>query len=134
MGGIFQPAKDPGPVTAGELAALDAEKANKVQENWIEVIDFFNGWIEGDPQYNRPAFYKDEFNNVRLRGVFKNGLSDNTVFILPEGYRPSKIQLLCGINGIAVGALVAVNIDGSVVFYANGQVSFFSIDSLYFKL
>ena len=67
--------------------ALNAKKANKVQEAWITPT-LVNGWITGDNAIFAPIQYKkDNFGFVHLRGGIANGVN-NTICTLPVGYRP----------------------------------------------
>ena len=67
--------------------ALDAKKANNVQEAWITPT-LINGWITGDNASIAPIQYKkDNFGCVHLRGGIANGVNRN-ICTLPVGYRP----------------------------------------------
>jgi hypothetical protein len=70
------------------------------QLKWINIGDsgapaFQNGWAvfvakakDGTSLYAPPAYSKDAFGTVRLRGALKGGTAA-TGFILPPGYRPA---------------------------------------------
>ena len=67
--------------------ALDAKKANNVQEAWISPT-LLNGWITGDTAFFAPIQYKkDNFGFVHLRGGIANGVNKD-ICTLPVGYRP----------------------------------------------
>ena len=67
--------------------ALDAKKANKVQEAWI-MPTLINGWITGDNTLFAPIQYKkDNFGFVHLRGGIANGVNRD-ICTLPVKYRP----------------------------------------------
>lgn len=84
-------------------------KANKIQENWITPT-LINNWslaLNGDV-----AYYKDNFNIVRLKGYLQPG--NSYCFILPVGYRPFRtINTPCVIDGVT---------SGYVVIFGNGRV------------
>ena len=67
--------------------ALDAKKANNVQEAWIKPT-LINEWTTGDNALFAPIQYKkDNFGFVHLRGGIANGVN-RTICTLPVGYRP----------------------------------------------
>ena len=61
------------------------KKANKTQEGWIHPV-LFNGWTTPSGRVTR--YFKDEFGMVHVEGTMQGGTS-NTLFTLPQGYRPS---------------------------------------------
>ena len=70
-----------------KVTALDAKKANNVQEAWISPT-LLNGWITVDNAPFAPIQYKkDNFGCVHLRGGIANGVNRD-ICTLPVGYRP----------------------------------------------
>ena len=70
-----------------QIIALDAKKANKVQEAWITPT-LINGW---KTFVNSPVQYrKDEFGVVHFRGRLDPSTKTTSEFCsLPAGYRPN---------------------------------------------
>lgn len=68
-----------------------AGKANKKQEDWI-TPDLLNGWQQwnSDNYYPEIGFKKDDMKIVSIKGMLTN-TSNDTIFVLPVGYRPSRI-------------------------------------------
>ena len=65
-----------------------AGKADKKQEDWITPT-LLNGF-KGVANDTIPQFYKNSFGEVLIHGYVIGGKSDQSVFILPEGYRPKR--------------------------------------------
>lgn len=73
------------------------DKASLTLDQW-HVIGaagepaFLNGWAAYGGGYSIPAFKKDPFGRVQLRGLMKNGTITAPMFILPVGYRPTTVH------------------------------------------
>jgi hypothetical protein len=82
------PASEPDYDLAAHIANPDAHDiaARFEVEDWTEVSTLQNGW-QVQTGFT-PAFYKDPFGVVRIRGRVINGTNETAVFTLPEGYRP----------------------------------------------
>ena len=90
---------------------------------------FQNGWVNEGPTSDETAgFAEDRSGLVRLKGVIQSGTND-TVFTLPAGYRPSKnvIETMLRQNG--PNELI-VHPDGGVVI--TGGLGFASLDGVTF--
>lgn len=112
--------------TAGNPHNIDS-KANIALEA-ISTPTLLNGWVNYDSTYSQAGYYKDNFGIVHLTGTVKDGPSGNIIFILPSGYRPSKItQFFC-----ATGAVIFINTSGEVT-YSSGSKTNLSLDGIYFR-
>lgn len=69
------------------LENLSSKKANKQQENWIPAV-LQNSWLNYGGSFPPVRYMKDELGMVHPSGLAKNGVVNNTIFTLPEGYRP----------------------------------------------
>jgi hypothetical protein len=76
------------------INSLDANKANKVQEDWITAT-LQNGWTTVDMYTAK--YMKDEFGFVHLKGEVKDGALATTILTLPPGYRPEEGAFSIGI-------------------------------------
>lgn len=74
-----------------DFSAKFSTKANKVQENWINTT-LLNGWVTALNE--SPAYFKDDFGVIRVKGNIKNGniTNGNIIFTLPVGYRPTETR------------------------------------------
>lgn len=105
-------------------------------ESWHEVGSpgepvFQNGWTNTGPATDvTAAFFKDPYGIVHLKGLIYNGPNDAAIFVLPDGYRPSKglIQLVW--RGSGSGKL-NVESNGTVLFQ-DGAVAA-SLDGVTFR-
>lgn len=84
---------------------------NAVKEDALTPT-YVNSWTYFDSN-SVVRFWKDADNNVHIEGVVKSGTA-NTIFTLPEGYRPSQALNLTTISGSALARVIA-NTDGTVV-------------------
>jgi len=93
-----------------------------------------NGWINYGGEHAGAGYFKDYNGIVYLRGSIKNGISlpGTTIFILPEGYRPST-------SGRLMFPVIGNNVFSRVDIWANGEVlimtdpgSFLSLDGIHF--
>lgn len=50
---------------------------------------FENGWVAYGGTHAVPAFYKDQFGWVHVKGLIRNGTMGVAAFTLPVGYRPA---------------------------------------------
>ena len=74
-----------------------AGKADKKQEDWITPT-LLNGF-KGVAQNTIPQFYKNSLGEVLIHGYVMGGQIDQTIFILPEGYRPKRHLYIPCTNG-----------------------------------
>lgn len=78
-----------------EVSIQLQSKANKKQEDWIAPT-LLNG---ATPGQRAPRYRKDEFGVVRLSGSVSDVSMNQTLFVLPSGYRPSGILHLPTLHG-----------------------------------
>lgn len=100
--------------------ALDAKKANKVQEAWITPT-LLNGVTNYAGGLAPVRYYKNEFNTVCLDGISSSVATETIIFTLPVGYRPSKRLYIPTVVGNVFGRL-EIGTDGSVKL-GNGSAS-----------
>lgn len=114
-----------------ELRRLENEKANKTQEAWITPT-LLNGWVSFGAPEDIPSYYKDEFGNVKMRGVLKSGTLSVSMFTLPIGYRPLKNKYFSIISN-NVPAFVLINPSGGVNPLVGTSNVFVSLDNITFR-
>ena len=119
------------PVSTATQTALNL-KANKVQEAWITPT-LINGWVAFGGAEDGPAYYKDNFGNVKLRGVVKSGTLSVSTFMLPIGYRPAKNKYFAVISNNVPG-FVLIDPYGGVIPLAGTSNTFVALDSISFKV
>ena len=86
---------------------------------------FQNGWNNLGNTFANVAFYKDNQGIIHLEGSASGGVSDQPIFTLPEGYRPTT-----GTLGFAAGLgngwnfiWVYISTDGTVRSGSNGSLT-----------
>ena len=119
------------PVSTATQTALNL-KANKVQEAWITPT-LINGWVSFGGAEDGPTYYKDDFGNVKLRGVVKSGTLSVSIFKLPIGYRPAKNKY-CPVISNNVPGFVLIDPSGGVIPHAGTSNVFVALDSISFKV
>ena len=119
------------PVSTATQTALNL-KANKVQEAWFTPT-LINGWVAFGGAEDGPTYYKDDFGNVKLRGVVKSGTLSVSMFKLPIGYRPTKNKYFAVISNNVPG-FVLIDPSGGVIPFAGTSNVFVALDSISFKV
>ena len=119
------------PVSTATQTALNL-KANKAQEAWFTPT-LINGWVAFGGAEDGPTYYKDNFGNVKLRGVVKSGTLSVSMFMLPIGYRPAKNKYCPVISNNVPGA-VLIDPSGGVIPLAGTSNVFVALDSISFKI
>ena len=134
MGGIFQPAKDPGPVTAGQLAALNFAKANKTQSAWT-VPNFENGWGEFSPIFP-VGYFVDDFGFCHLRGLVSAGIVGVDIFNIPFqlSHEGSTRYATASDNLFGVALAERNGSGGTLIRAAVGSSAWFSLDGIVFQV
>jgi len=100
------------------------------QEDWI-APNLLNNWVNYGAIWNPAGYMKDSLGFVHLRGLIKLGTVGQPAFVLPAGYRPSKILLFPAASNNAFGD-VKIESDGSVKPYVGSNV-WFSLEGIIFK-
>jgi hypothetical protein len=75
---------------------------------------FQNDWENAGSPFRTAAFYKDPWGVVHIRGAVDGGLTGETVFTLPPGYRPSGIVRLPAACGGAEESSLLIMPNGTV--------------------
>ena len=104
-------------------------------ENWHEVNSpgepvFQNGWANTGATDVTAAFFKDPYGVVHLKGLIFGGTNSAAIFVLPDGYRPSKNVIQLVWRGSGSGKLNLLP-DGSVLFQDGGAAA--SLDGVTFR-
>jgi hypothetical protein len=100
----------------GRLSIVENEKANKNQMPWIAPT-LLNGWLNYGGAYQTAGYYKNEVNEVKLKGVLKSG--SGVMFKLPSNYRPKEDAIFPIITNNGTSEVI-----GSVYVKSNGDVQF----------
>jgi len=119
------------PLTAhGIFARIIAGAFRITQDAWV-APSLLNSWVNYNASYNSAGYFKDTCGVVHLRGILKDGTLTASAFLLPVGYRPSKIE---GFGVMSNGAFgyCWVSSDGNVVPQA-GSNTMFSLDGITFR-
>jgi hypothetical protein len=103
-----------------QFIALDAKKANKVQEAWI-MPTLLNGVTNYAGGLTPVCYYKNDFNTVCLNGISSSVAAGTIIFTLPVGYRPSKRLFISTVVGNGFG-WIQIYSDGRVTL-GNGFAS-----------
>ena len=115
-------------VVGGSIAVLTT-----VPVPWTAPT-LLNSWVNFDPVNFTPAGYmRDSAGNVRLRGLIKNGVSTagTTLFVLPAGFRPSRVSIFAVSSNDAFGE-VRVDASGNVNINV-GSSSWIALDNISFQ-
>jgi hypothetical protein len=89
-----------------------------------------NGWVNFGPDHPEAGFLKTDDGFVVLRGLVKNGPIPSDLFVLPAGFRPTRILHIATVsNGLF--AYVRVFPDGTVDA-PSGSATWFSLDGVQF--
>jgi len=82
---------------------------------------FQNSWVWFGAGNSVPAFRKDGFGFVHLKGSVKNGTNGSVIFTLPAGYRPLEQIAVPSLYFVASTVYwVTINPDGTVVHKSGG--------------
>jgi hypothetical protein len=103
------------------------------QETWT-ALTLINSWVSYGNGYANPAYRKNNFAEVELRGVIKSGVTTigTVIATLPTGYRPqtSKSYSVASYDGTnSVVGRISVGTDGTIMFYGGSNV-FLSLDNI----
>lgn len=90
-------------------------KASKTQPSFTNATPLTNAWVAGT---SVPAYFKDEFGIVHLRGALKSGTTSLAAFVLPSGYRPAVTVVFPVIDGGNLVAQCSVDTAGNVVIWS----------------
>lgn len=103
---------------AGGLASLDTSghlpTAQLPPTTWLYPT-LLNNWINYGGTEDVAAYGKDALGYVHIRGLVKLGVSAAVVFILPAGFRPSKV-LRISISGAGKFGEMSVMPNGEIYF------------------
>lgn len=119
-----------GTKTHDELETLISEKADIVQEDWIEPT-LLNGSVIYTATAPNLDYYKNSISEVRFRGsVDARSRTDALFLILPAGYRPLQTGrfIVHGVNGATYLSLTS---SGGLYYLSGSEI--FSLDGLTFR-
>ncbi|KAA3660334.1 MAG: hypothetical protein DWQ10_06915, partial [Calditrichaeota bacterium] len=110
------------------------------QEDWSNVPAassnkndrFQNSWENYSNTFNQAAYFKDSMGIVHLRGLVKKGTIGTHIFILPNGYRPPKRELMVACTHPNIAGRVDIWNDGKVVAQGGSNL-WISLDGITFK-
>ncbi len=93
-----------------------------------------NSWVDYDASYSSAGYYKDAAGTVHLKGAIRSGTIGATVFTLPVGYRPLKIQAYAVPTdvGLATYGSAQVGADGTVTVVV-GNNALVHLDGISFR-
>lgn len=88
----------------------------KTRRGNLGIMDFEGNWVDyADADYEPVAFRLNQHGSVEIRGIITGGAIGETVFILPPGFRPLRIERFVCSNGTDSSAVVDVYPSGEVV-------------------
>jgi len=134
------------PLNTDQLPAHVSNELDKIKnainelyqpEPWHEVgatgePAFAANWSNSSGQ-ETAAFRKDSQNVLRIKGRISkstNGISSDTVFTLPEGYRPANTVLLRYVTSpwtVGSCGLLHITSNGAVQIFASGLTAGFEV-------
>ncbi|PJN56108.1 hypothetical protein PAEVO_28310 [Paenibacillus sp. GM2FR] len=115
--GMLQELTDAVQQNATAVSVLMNKKADKDAPGWI-MPTLLNGWVNFSTVYNEAGYTKTSNGWVHFRGIIRNGAVGQNIFVLPAGFRPSKMVILGAIshnNTTYIPSAVRVYPDGSVL-------------------
>jgi hypothetical protein len=101
-----------------------------LQPDWT-VMALLNSWINYDAAFNTARYMKDAMGFVHLQGMVKSGVMGATVFVLPAGFRPSKVCYFAAVSNTGLG-VISVDSNGIIKFDGGGN-GYMSFDLITFK-
>jgi hypothetical protein len=104
----------------------DGKFAPMLQALWTAVT-FQNAWIDYGNNYDTTAYMKDTLGFVNIKGMIYNGIMPGAAFVLPAGYRPSKlirfpVQAHNGTAVVVAGVEISPNGNVTVAYGGNTWV------------
>tara|TARA_Y100000310_G_scaffold192986_1_gene192960 strand:+ start:2586 stop:3218 length:633 start_codon:yes stop_codon:yes gene_type:complete len=121
-----------GDITVREISTVGLRCYIKTNGGWIDIntmqsadrtqwtpIVFTSNWAHSS-SYTDPAYFRDAVGFVHLRGGIVNasGGATDTIFTLPEGFRPPKLTIVAA--AYATGRHSVKILDDGVVNYSHG--------------
>jgi hypothetical protein len=96
---------------------------------------FANAWVAFGSTFAAPAFAKDNFGRVHLRGVMKTGTVGSACFTLPDDYFPDADLLFpaASFDGAAYVVSAVTITSAGVVTPVAGNNTRFSLNGISFK-
>jgi len=94
------------------------------------VPTFANGWVNYGGSFNPAGYRRDSEGWVHLRGLVKSGTVGQTIYTLPEGYRPAYRELFMALSNGSVGR-IDVTAAGAVICDV-GNNAWISMDGMTF--
>ncbi len=91
---------------------------------------FENSWVAYGGGYTAPAFFRDPWGFVHLRGMAKTGSLSANIFTLPAGYWPAATSLFNVISNGAIGR-IDIGTAGNVYAFA-GSATYLSLEGITF--
>jgi hypothetical protein len=112
---------------------ISSKKSPDPAGNNYEVPALQNGWTNYGGENAAVGYCKNKNGIVYLRGSIKDGLASagTTLFILPDGYRPSGGRLMFPAIGNNGFARVDIRANGEVIIMTD-HTSFLSLDAIHF--
>ncbi len=112
-------------------------------EAWHEIPDsaLAFGWVwysTPTADFTTPAFYKNPFGEVRLKGLIRNGTAVGTIYQLPAGYAPAHTTIISTTGNTTAPALCTIYIynTGNIQLQSNcptGAGNWVSLDGITFR-
>jgi hypothetical protein len=125
------------PITAAALNNLETQydQARDYTNNAIAsfanytwtAVTFQNAWIDYGNNYDTAGYMVDVLGFVNIKGMIYNGIMPGAAFVLPAGYRPSKIirfpvQAHNGTVVVVAGVEISPNGNVTVAYGGNTWV------------
>ena len=104
------------------------------QAGWTAPT-LLNSWVNYSGVHNPAGYFRDSFGIVHLRGLLKDGIIDQPMFVLPTGYRPGYKEILRTASfsgGADVLGRANIETNGSVIPAVGGN-TWFSLDGITFR-
>ena len=97
--------------------------------------ELLNGWTDYNADTYEPCgYFKDSCGVVHLSGMVAGGTTTagTGLFTLPEGYRPSKVEIFLCVTSGGTGS-IRINTDGAVILRSGANAMWTSLSGIAFK-
>jgi hypothetical protein len=129
------------PTTVGSIVRVEGRAGNTYVTEAINGFEwhdpeYLNDWVEYGTTgtYQQPQYRMQTDGSVRLRGLVKDGTLNAPAFILPVGYRPSRLEVF---STLCAGNLVArceIESNGEVTLSSpSSTVGWYSLSGISFE-
>ena len=96
------------------------------------AVTFTNSWVNFGAPFGTAKYSRESNGIIRLSGVVRSGTAGQSIFTLPEGFRPLDTKIFTIINGGVLDRLDITN-TGTVTQILTGGNSYVTLDGITFR-